>query len=298
VSQESFQPNSITKMRLERARELEAAGLEDWAENELRFGSEANEQPHILVMELARNAARRGAPDDGIRYIKRFVASYLRMPLESAPPEFWQLAFPLPYRSSLERYTSRHSLDKFLMAGLVRQESEFNARAVSRSRAYGLTQVLPSTGRQLSRKVGLRRFSTSMLLQPDVNLRLGTYYLRSLLNQLEGSDVAALASYNAGKSRAVEWMKWGDFREPAEFIETIPFSETRNYVQSVLRNADFYRRLYAVQRKSSAAAAAAPAPKVAPKAAAAKSVSKKAAPKKATPNKAAGRTAKRSPKKR
>ena len=299
VAQENFQPNSITKMRLERARELEAAGLEDWAENELRFGSEANEQPHILVMELARTAVRRGAPDDGIRYIKRFVPSYLRMPLESAPPEFWQLAFPLPYRSSLERYTSQHSLDKFLMAGLVRQESEFNTRAVSRSRAYGLTQVMPSTGRELSRKVGLRRFSTSMLLQPDVNLRLGTYYLRSLLNQLEGSEVAALASYNAGKSRAVEWMKWGDFREPAEFIETIPFSETRNYIQSVLRNADFYRRLYAVQGKSSTAAAATPAPKIAPKAAAAKSVSKKATPKKATPKKkAAGSAVKRSPKKR
>jgi soluble lytic murein transglycosylase len=113
-----------------------------------------------------------------------------------------------------------------------------------------LTQIRPSTGRELGRKDGIRRFSTSMLYQPDVNLRLGTFYFRTLVNSLGGSLEAALAAYNAGKSRADQWLGWGPFREPAEFIETVPFTETREYIQSVLRNADFYRRLYAGRRAS------------------------------------------------
>jgi soluble lytic murein transglycosylase len=164
--------------------------------------------------------------------------------LEAAPQGFWRLAFPLPYRTDLERYARERSLDPYMVAAVVRQESAFNPKAVSPSKAYGLTQILPSTGRDLSRRLKVRAFNTLMLFQPALNLQLGTYYLRWLVDSLDGNWEAALASYNAGKTRAVAWMSWADFREPAEFIETIPFNETRNYVQIVLRNADMYRRLY------------------------------------------------------
>ena len=83
-----------------------------------------------------------------------------------------------------------------------------------------------------------------MLFQPSTNLRLGTTYLRSLLDQWDGKWEQTLASYNAGKTHVNEWIKWADFQEPAEFVETIPFNETRDYVQSVLRNAAAYRRIY------------------------------------------------------
>ena len=87
-----------------------------------------------------------------------------------------------------------------------------------------------------------------MLFTPDINLNIGTYFLRSLLDRLKGRWEATLASYNAGPSRVVRWLTWGDFREQAEFVEIIPFDETRTYVQSVLRNADIYRRLYGPQQ--------------------------------------------------
>ncbi len=83
-----------------------------------------------------------------------------------------------------------------------------------------------------------------MLFTPDVNLQIGTYFLRSLLDRLRGNWEATLASYNAGPARVAKWLTWGTFEDPAEFIETIPFDETRNYVMSVLRNRDLYRRLY------------------------------------------------------
>jgi soluble lytic murein transglycosylase len=86
-----------------------------------------------------------------------------------------------------------------------------------------------------------------MLLRPEVNLRLGTHYLRMMLDQFDGRWEPTLAAYNAGASRARDWLGWGEFREPAEFVESIPFTETRNYVQIVLRNAETYRALYSIR---------------------------------------------------
>jgi soluble lytic murein transglycosylase len=239
-----FQPNPLTKARIARAQILATAGLDSEAESELKFGASHDRQPQIAALELASLASSRNAADQAIRYIKHYVPGYLNLPLNQAPTRFWQLAFPLPYRTALFRYSSEHSLDPYLVAALIRQESEFNPRAISSSKALGLTQVVPSTGKYLSRRAGVPRFRTALLFQPETNLRIGTYYLRTLLDNLHGSAEAALASYNAGESRAQLWLSWHTYREPAEFVETIPFSQTRDYVEIVLHNADVYRRLY------------------------------------------------------
>ena len=125
--------------------------------------------------------------------------------------------------------------------------------ARSRSNALGLAQLLPSTGREVGLRLGIKGFESSMLHKPDINLRLGAQYLGSLFKSLDNRWEMTLASYNAGRGRVTEWLKWADFQEPAEFVETIPFRETRNYVKTVLRNSEIYRRLYAtppVQVKS------------------------------------------------
>lgn len=241
---ENFVPGPLHRARYERARLLASAGLDDLAENELRFGAKKDGQPEVAAMELAELASARDAPDLAIRYIKQLAPNYLRFPLDAAPEKFWKLAFPLPFREPLDQYSRERDLDPFLVAGLIRQESEFNPKIVSHAHAYGLTQVLPSTGREISRKLSLPRFRSEMLFTPGVNLQIGTYFLRSLLDRLQGKWEATLASYNAGPARVAKWLTWGAFAEPAEFIETIPFDETRDYVMSVLRNADLYRRLY------------------------------------------------------
>jgi soluble lytic murein transglycosylase len=130
-----------------------------------------------------------------------------------------------------------------LVAALIRQESEFDPKVVSYANARGLTQIVPSTGRELSRRLK-QPYSTAKLFQPSFNLQLGTYYLQSLAEQTGGKIEAALAAYNAGLSRARAWLTWGEFQEQAEFIETVPFSQTRDYIQTVLRNAEVYRRIY------------------------------------------------------
>ncbi len=240
----NFEPNATAKARLERARMLVSAGLEDWAEGELRFGAQTEDQPNVLARELASLSS----PDQAVRYIKRYAPGYLFLPIDSAPLDFWRFAFPIPYRTDLERYSKQNGLDPFLMAALIRQESEFNPKVISRANARGLTQILPSTGRELSRRLKVKPYSTAQLFQPALNLQLGTLYLKSMSDTLGGRQEVALAAYNAGLTRARDWLSWGDFREPAEFIETVPFTETRNYIQTVLRNADVYRRLYSGAR--------------------------------------------------
>ncbi len=241
---ESFEAGPSTKLRIKRAKLLTSAGLDALAEGELRFGAGLDGQPQIMAVELADLASRRDAPDQGIRYIKHYAPDYLSMRLDTAPEKFWRLAFPMPYQHALEEYCKEHSLDPYLVAALIRQESEFNPKAISRSNARGLTQVMPSTGRQVSRQLGMRGFRPNMLFTPDTNLKIGTAYLKTLSDQLEGKWEATLASYNAGKSHVLTWLAANNFHEPAEFVESIPFNETRVYVQSVLRNAEVYRRLY------------------------------------------------------
>jgi soluble lytic murein transglycosylase len=237
----SYDPEAATASRIERFRLLNEAGLTRLAEAELRFGARTDSQPHLLAMELARTAE---APHQGLRNMKSMAPDYLSVAPSAAPERFWEMLFPLPFRGDLVRQASAANLDPHIVAGLVRQESEFNPKVISRANAYGLTQIVPSTGRQLARQAGIRTFRTSMLFQPSTNLQLGTRYLRALLDRWEGSWEETLAAYNAGASRVQEWLTWGEYREPAEFVETIPFTQTRDYVQSVLRNAAAYRRIY------------------------------------------------------
>ncbi len=237
-----FTANDMAAARIERSRLLANADLIDLAERELRFGADRGEQAHVLAVELAKLTGRAN-PAQAVRYIKRYVPGYLALPIDGAPRDFWQYAFPLPYRASLEEHSREHDLDPFLLAGLIRQESEFDPKVVSRAGARGLAQIKPSTGRDIGRKLKVS-FTPAKLFQPEYNLRFGAYYFKLMTTQLGGNEVAALAAYNAGLTRARQWLKWSDYRDPAEFIETIPLTETRTYVQAVLRNAATYRQVY------------------------------------------------------
>lgn len=237
------EPNAPTKARIERANLLNRAGLTDLADAEVRFGAKAaGEQPYFLALDLAGNAE---SPFRALRVMKSLSTDYLSTPTANASPEFWRMLFPMPYRDDVVRNANERGLDPYHVAALIRQESEFNPSAKSHANAYGLMQLIPSTGRMLGRQQGLGAISTWSLLQPGINIRLGTEYLKQQLANWNDDWYKTLAAYNAGPGRVKEWLSWSTFREPAEFVESIPFTETREYVQAVLRNADFYRELYA-----------------------------------------------------
>jgi soluble lytic murein transglycosylase len=236
--------NAPTRLRVERARTLMAAGLADLADAELRFGARSErEQPHLLAIELARSMP---SPFNALRIMKSFSSDYLSIPFEGAPLSFWQMLFPLPYRDDIERAAAGMGLDPFSVAGLIRQETEFNPAAASGKKALGLMQLQFPTGREVGRRQGIPVPTARTLFDPWVNIRLGTAYLKQQLDHWSGDWTQTLAAYNAGPGRVKQWLAWGQqYNEPAEFIESIPFTETRDYVQAVLRNADMYRTLYA-----------------------------------------------------
>jgi soluble lytic murein transglycosylase len=232
----------------ERARLLESAWLMDWAVGEMRFVVAQDASALWAGNEMARLEQERGRYHLALRYAKKYVPSYFAQDTDALPRDTWELLFPKPYWEEIRKRAQAAHLDPYLVAGLIRQESEFDPQARSRSNARGLMQLMPSTARIMARSVPepkARRYRLAALFQPDINIVYGTFYLRKVLEQFNGVVEYALAGYNAGENRVVEWLQEGPFDDPAEFVESIPFTETREYVQAVLRNAALYRTLYA-----------------------------------------------------
>ena len=176
--------------------------------------------------------------------------------MDELPLEAWEIMFPRPYWDLIQREARRQGLDPYLVAALIRQESRFERDAVSSAGALGLMQLMPETARRLA---GVRRLSPSRIQEPEFNVRLGTRYLAELLRGFDGSVEKAVAGYNAGGTRVGEWASQGPFREPAEFVECIPVTQTREFVYTVLRNYRFYRDLYAGPQRLQAASEEPPA---------------------------------------
>ena len=237
-------PAAETQATLDLAALLAALGFDADASDELRRADYRKGDAHFVGRELGRLHSRRDEHFLAVRAMKRYAFGYLRFPIEALDEESWRYLFPIGWEDSLRARSKRHGLDPYLVAALIRQESEFNPGARSSAGALGLMQVMPATGRDLFRRLGIPGFSNRKLTIPDVSLRLGTFHLKNVLAEFEGELEKALAGYNAGERRIPQWMALGPFDDAAEFVETIPFSETRGYVQSIIRNREMYRRIY------------------------------------------------------
>jgi soluble lytic murein transglycosylase len=176
--------------------------------------------------------------------------------------------FPMPYRGEVVAQAGGIGLDPAYVYGLIRQESRFITDARSHVGASGLMQVMPATARWTARKIGLP-YSAAMITDRDTNLKIGTGYLKLVLDDFDGSQVMAAAAYNAGPSRPRRWRE-GALIEPAIWVENIPFNETRDYVKKVLSNATVYAALLAGRTQQ---AVPPPRPQAAPTAAASASAS-------------------------
>ena len=233
-------------LHYQKAKLLGNGGLVDLAVRELDKAASDDEDKSWLPAETAQLYIDTGHYDRAIEVMKRSVPSYFAVDLPNLPREYWEALFPRPYWTDLKKFAVANDLDPYLVASLIRQESEFNPIAVSRANAVGLMQLLPRTGKLVAHQVDLKRYSASQLYTPTVNLQLGTHYFRGMVNQFGGSFEYALAAYNAGTDRVEEWMGQGKYRDTAEFVESIPFTETREYVQAIMRNASVYRQLYGI----------------------------------------------------
>ncbi|MEE8637871.1 MAG: tetratricopeptide repeat protein [Candidatus Margulisiibacteriota bacterium] len=232
----------------EKYKELLALGLGDEAAQEASFLVEKvplskKDRARIAKYHAYVMKGRYARPIDFAD--KKIKEAMLAGSLSSIDPRLWRFSYPRGYSRYVEKYSKMYGLDPYLTYAVIREESLFKSRALSRSWAHGLMQIIPSTGRNLSRLLGIR-YSRWKLYNPRVNIHMGTYYLSSLIKRFDGNVALALAGYNGGPVRVKRWLKkYNNNLDIDEFIEDIPFRETRYYVKKVLKSYYGYKRTYA-----------------------------------------------------
>jgi soluble lytic murein transglycosylase len=227
--------------RWSRAQALQSIAFDSSAELELR-AAYADTHAGGLLLAIAKAAEQAGHYGAGIVTTRQIVTQFEARRFDQIPDEALHTAYPLPYRDLIERESLHYHLDPMLIAGLIRQESAFASDVVSYANAVGLMQLWPPTATKLARSLKYS-YARGRLFDPEYNVKLGALYLSELLAAYATPE-AALAAYNAGENRVEEWTAGQNYQEPAEFVESIPITQTREYVQIVVRNAELYRQIY------------------------------------------------------
>jgi soluble lytic murein transglycosylase len=197
---------------------------------------------------------RRGRLRNAIVAMKKAYPEYIGEAGDLLPADVWKILFPIGFSDALAAESAEKGLDPSLVAALVCQESTFDPGAVSRAGARGLMQIITPTGRLIARDLGVR-FQRTALHDPATSLDFGTHYLRQMLDRNGGRVERALAAYNAGPHRVDAWTVDRPDVTAEEFVETIPFTETRFYVMTILASREQYRRLYPLETRPAVAAA-------------------------------------------
>jgi soluble lytic murein transglycosylase len=234
---ESFPEDSE---HLAKARLLANAGLNEYIPREIAADPESGSWSALAEAQIY---ASFGETYRAVRALKRALPYAATASISSIPLVYWRILFPEPYWDTIKAESAKNNLDPYLVASLIRQESEFNPAVVSYANAWGLMQLLPSVGKAMAREEGMTHFETFQLLDPETNIRLGTRYLRHMLDRFGGVQEYALAAYNAGDERVADWEAAGPYHGMDEFVESIPFTQTREYVEGILRNEETYRAI-------------------------------------------------------
>src|ERR1051326_9215929 len=208
--------------------------------------------------EILRNRARKNQPyadalnaelfnysGDTLSMMRALRAAFPQLATveqDSVPPYFLKMYYPIKYEVAIRKYSRKNGLDPHLMMGLIHQESFYNPRTKSSAGAIGLMQLMPATGKELGSRI-FHGFSVGRLENPEVNIELGTMYFRSLVDLFGGKTELAIASYNAGRGNVAKWRRAAPHKPMDEFLESIPFAETRNYVKRVTMLGAAYARM-------------------------------------------------------
>jgi soluble lytic murein transglycosylase len=245
----------LPEPRASRARQLLLIDRLDEAATELRLLP----QTQRVTATLAWVEWRLGQFRPAITAMKHAYPEWIGEAGDRLPREVWQVLFPIRYEPQLVAAAREDGLDPALLAALILQESSFDPAALSRAGARGLMQVMPATGRRIARAKGVR-YKRAALNDPETSLDFGTHYLRQMSERFGGAVEKVLAAYNAGPHRVDAWTQERGEQSAEDFIETIPFTETRGYVMIVLASREQYRRLYGLAHSPAAPVLEGPRP--------------------------------------
>lgn len=230
--------------RIEKGDELTIVGLFDWAITELEEAKKtANNSPKINLA-LAKHYRLKGNQVGAFSALRPSYPDYAQMFPEELGQAEWDIFYPLTHWNDIKYWANQRRLDKYEVAGFIRQETIFDPRAKSPANAYGMMQLLVPTARSVAKKynASTTQIFAETLYNPQLNIELGTAYIRDQYDKFGRTEFVAIA-YNAGPGRVPQWRA----TLPAEiddFVENIPFKETKAYVQGIIRNTAQYRRLY------------------------------------------------------
>jgi len=181
--------------------------------------------------------------DEALVLLRDRAAAEMKEPASDVPA--WQLLYPMPHCGKVKARAGQFGVDPFLVQAIAREESYFNRKARSSADAMGLMQLLPGTGRDAARWISLQKFTPDMLFNADINIALGSRYLKSVLDFSGGAALFAVASYNAGPGAVQRWRSSLPTDDLDVFVECIPYDQTRDYVKKVFRSWYNYTRIYA-----------------------------------------------------
>ena len=229
----------VTKARLLKELNLREEASEEFWDLSRRYAEDRG-----LLYEACSAFLELGRIEKSLWVAKRHLRPLYAQTRPAGPvPRYWDFLYPLGYWELVKEQSARHTLDPYLVVALIREESAFGERAVSRAGAVGLMQLLPRTADQIVNASGAGGESVN-LESPAANIKLGTRYLAKMLEEFKGNWVLSLASYNAGPHHVRRWVETRGHRSDDEFIEEIPFSETQQYVKRVLGSYYRYRAQY------------------------------------------------------
>ena len=222
--------------------ELKALGLDADAARELaRLTDRYSGDPDIL-MALAKMLNEVGAYHQALRLARARFRDKLERTGGSVDPSLWKVAYPTGLLPTIKGEGGR-GVDPYLVAAIIREESQYDWRAVSRVGAIGLMQVMPGTANSVAQRLGIPAVGRDDLFDQETNIRIGVHYVEQLLEQFSGNVAHTIASYNAGPMAVGGWIALHRGRSQDEFVELIPYQETRQYVKRVLRSYREYTRL-------------------------------------------------------
>jgi len=221
---------------------LQALDLQSLEEEFLKAALAVDNHPAELRLLLAEVYAAQNNAAGALFGALKTAPAYAQMEFSDLPEEVWDFLYPQAYWKLIERQARLNHLDPYLVMGLVRQESGFNARALSVANARGLMQILPETAARSKRR-SRTRAAARRLYDPSYNVRVGCAYLAGLMKDFDNRSELALAAYHAGDFRVKDWIGKYSSRDPEMFLESIPIPATRTYVELVLRDAEIYRQL-------------------------------------------------------
>jgi soluble lytic murein transglycosylase len=225
-----------------KAVELRMLGMDQDAARELAWLADHYAGDREAIAELSVLLGEAGAHHQALRLARLHFRGGLERGGESVPRSLWSVAYPIAYLPTVRTYADA-SVDPYLVLAIIREESQYDVRALSRVGAVGLMQMMPGTAQALAKRQGLPVVMREELYNYETNIRFGVHYLRELLQQFSGNVVYAVAAYNAGPQAVTAWIAKSNGREPDEFVELIPYQETRQYVKRVLRSYREYHRL-------------------------------------------------------